>query len=143
MNKEKIISLLKTLWTTTKTKDFKRFVAAAPLFFSWVPIYTWNSDNKDIVRICLYSAVNTCLFFLGFIGLQFLSVIPFLGAYLASIAHFFIVILYLGMSGFLIYSIRLEKTIDIPVLSEWVDKLYAYIAPIAQLDRVSDYGSEG
>lgn len=143
MNKEKIISQFKTLWAITKTKQFKLYVASAPLFFSWVPVYSWNSEERDIVRICLYSAVNTCLFFLGLVFLHFISIFPFIGAYLASIAHFFLVILYLGLSGFLIYSIRLKKTIDIPVLSEWVDKLFAYIAPIAQLDRVSDYGSEG
>lgn len=143
MNKQQILDKVSILLKYLKTNEAMKIVAALPLFFSWVPIYTWNHKNSQFVEICFTSAVNTCLLFFGFLILQILSFIPFIGLYLASILHLVLILLYLGISGFLIYSIRLKKTIEIPIVSEWVNKLIALIAPIAQLDRVSDYGSEG
>ncbi|ABZ95807.1 Hypothetical protein LBF_3342 [Leptospira biflexa serovar Patoc strain 'Patoc 1 (Ames)'] len=125
------------------TDEAAKIFAVLPLFFSWVPIFTWKRQFPEFVTISLYSAINTCLFLLGLVLAQILSFLPFLGLYLAATIHLLSILLYLGIGGFLIYSIRLQKTIVIPVLLDWVKMLQAFIAPIAQLDRVSDYGSEG
>lgn len=125
------------------TDEAAKFFAALPLYFSWVPVFTWKRQIPEFVTISLYSAVNTCLLLLGLVLAQILSLLPFIGLYLAATIHLLSILLYLGIAGFLIYSIRLQKTIVIPVLLDWVKMLQAFIAPIAQLDRVSDYGSEG
>lgn len=125
------------------TDEAAKIFAVLPLFFSWVPIFTWKRQFPEFVTISLYSAINTCLFLLGLVLAQIFSFLPFVGLYLAATIHLLSILLYLGIGGFLIYSIRLQKTIVIPVLLDWVKMLQAFIAPIAQLDRVSDYGSEG
>ena len=129
--------------TSILTDEAAKIFAVLPLFFSWVPIFTWKRQFPEFVTISLYSAINTCLFLLGLVLAQILSFLPFVGLYLAATIHLLSILLYLGIGGFLIYSIRLQKTIVIPVLLDWVKMLQAFIAPIAQLDRVSDYGSEG
>ncbi len=118
-------------------------LAALPIYFAWVPILTWFSKTTRIRRICLYSAINTGLFFALILMAQVLSILPFLGDFLANLVHFVAIVIYLGLAGFLIYSDRFKKTIEIPILSNWETKLESNFAPIAQLDRVSDYGSEG
>lgn len=125
------------------TEEAAKIFAVLPLYFSWVPVFTWKRSVPEFVTVCFYSAINTCLFLLILFIAQVISVLPFVGLYLAATIHLVSVLLYLGISGFLIYSIRLKKSIEIPILSDWVKMLQAFIAPIAQLDRVSDYGSEG
>jgi len=117
--------------------------SALPLYFSWVPILSWHSKTNQIRKISLYSAINTGLFFLFLILAQVISVFPWIGAFLANLIHFVAIVIYLGLAGFLIYSVRFKKTIEIPILTDWETKLESNFAPIAQLDRVSDYGSEG
>lgn len=134
---------LQTLKAYFLTDEAAKIFAALPLYFSWVPIFTWKRQFPEFVTLSLYSAINTCLFLLGILLAQVLSLLPFVGLYFAATIHLLSILLYLGIAGFLIYSIRLQKTIVIPVLSDWVKMLQAFIAPIAQLDRVSDYGSEG
>lgn len=143
MNTTQIKAKLERIQAYLVTDEAAKIFAVLPLYFSWVPIFTWKRNLPEFVTVCLYSAVNTCLFLLGLVLAQVLSVLPFVGLYLAATIHLLSVLLYLGIAGFLIYSIRLKKTIVIPVLLEWVKMLQAFIAPIAQLDRVSDYGSEG
>lgn len=143
MNTTQIKDKLQKLQAYLVTDEAAKIFAVLPLYFSWVPVFTWKRNNPNFVMVCLYSAVNTCLFLLGLLFAQAVSILPFVGLYFAATIHLLSVLLYLGISGFLIYSIRLKKTIEIPVLLDWVKVLQAFIAPIAQLDRVSDYGSEG
>lgn len=118
-------------------------LAALPIYFAWVPILTWFCKTSRIRKICLYAAINTSLFFALIFMAQVLSLLPFVGDFLANLVHFVAIVIYLGLAGFLIYSDRFKKTIEIPILSDWVMILESNFAPIAQLDRVSDYGSEG
>jgi|JI8StandDraft_1071087.scaffolds.fasta_scaffold00904_12 hypothetical protein len=118
-------------------------LAAMPFYFVWVPILTWYNQTALIRKICLYSAINTGLFFIGLFFAQLFSIVPFIGNVLSNLIHLIAIVFYLGFAGFLIYSVRFKKTIEIPILSEWESKLESNLAPIAQLDRVSDYGSEG
>lgn len=143
MNTTRIKDKLQKLQAYLVTDEAAKIFAVLPLYFSWVPVFTWKRNQPDFVTVCLYSAVNTCLFLLGLLFAQAVSILPFVGLYFAATIHLLSILLYLGIAGFLIYSIRLKKTIEIPVLLDWVKMLQAFIAPIAQLDRVSDYGSEG
>ena len=143
MNTTQIKDKLQKIKAYLVTDEAAKIFAVLPLYFSWVPVYSWKRNIPEFVTVCLYSAVNTCLFLLGLLLAQVVSVLPFVGLYFAATIHLLSILLYLGIAGFLIYSIRLKKTIEIPVLLDWVKMLQAFIAPIAQLDRVSDYGSEG
>lgn len=143
MNTTQIKDKLQKIKAYLVTDEAAKIFAVLPLYFSWVPVYSWKRNIPEFVTVCLYSAVNTCLFLLGLLFAQVVSVLPFVGLYFAATIHLLSILLYLGIAGFLIYSIRLKKTIEIPVLLDWVKMLQAFIAPIAQLDRVSDYGSEG
>jgi hypothetical protein len=118
-------------------------LAALPLYFTWVPIYTWYSKTPLVRKISIFSAVNTGLFFIFLILAQLFSFLPFIGNVCSNLIHLISIIFYLSFSGFLIYSVRFKKTIEIPILTDWVSKLERFLAPMAQLDRVSDYGSEG
>lgn len=139
----RIKEILDRLTKFLKTEEAKLLFAALPLYFSWVPILSFNDRILKIRHLCLYSAINTGLFFALLFAAQILSFLPFVGSFLSNFVHLVSILLYLGLSGFLIYSLRLKKTIDIPILSDWEKKLSSLFAPIAQLDRVSDYGSEG
>lgn len=145
MNRIKpFLKTLKLRWTEFLSKeDSYSFLASLPLFFSWLPILTWFQKSKLVRTYCLYSAINTCLFFVVLIFAQILSGLPYVGPILATLTHLVFVLIYLSISGFLIYSVRLQKNLDLPIISEWVKHLETFLAPIAQLDRVSDYGSEG
>lgn len=139
----RIKEILDRLTRFLKTEEAKLLFAALPLYFSWVPILSFNDQILKIRKLCLYSAINTGLFFTLLFIAQIFSLLLFVGSFLSNFVHLVSILLYLGLSGFLIYSLRLKKTIDIPILSDWEKKLSSLFAPIAQLDRVSDYGSEG
>lgn len=143
MNTAQIKEKIQKIKTYLLTEEAAKIFAVLPFYFSWVPVFTWKRSVPEFVTVCLYSAVNTCLFLLILLFAQVVSALPFVGLYLAATIHLISILLYLGISGFLIYSIRFKKSIEIPVLLDWVKMLQAFIAPIAQLDRVSDYGSEG
>ncbi len=142
-----ILANLRTYYYKTvaylKTEEAKLIFSSLPLYFSWVPILTWNRNHPSIRKTCFFSAINTGSFFFLLFSAQILSILPFVGPYLSNFIHLISVLLYLGISGFLIYSIRLKKTIDLPILTDGERRLSSFFAPIAQLDRVSDYGSEG
>lgn len=143
MNTAQIKEKIQKIKAYLLTEEAAKIFAVLPLYFSWVPVFTWKRSVPEFVTVCLYSAVNTCLFLLILLFAQVVSALPFVGLYLAATIHLISILLYLGISGFLIYSIRFKKSIEIPVLLDRVKMLQAFIAPIAQLDRVSDYGSEG
>ncbi len=136
---EKIKNSLKSI----SGDETYKILAALPFYFTWVPILTWRSTTNEVRRICLYSAINTGLFFSLLILAQLFSFFPFVGNFLSNAIHFVSIAIYLGIAGFLIYSVRFQKTIEIPIISKWEKILESNFAPIAQLDRVSDYGSEG
>lgn len=139
----RVQTFAKKVLEVLKTEESKMIFAALPFYFSWVPILSFNDQILKIRKVCLYSAINTGLFFSLLFIAQIFSLFPFIGSFLSNFLHLVSILLYLGLSGFLIYSLRLKKTIDIPILSDWEKKLSSLFAPIAQLDRVSDYGSEG
>ncbi len=128
---------------TADREEYLSYLAALPLYFSWVPTFTWFSKVNKIREVSFYSAINTSLFFSLLVFAQVCSILPWIGNVISNLIHLVSIVFYLFISGFLIYSVRFKKTIEIPILSDWVKFLESNLAPIAQLDRVSDYGSEG
>lgn len=130
---------------------FLEIVAVLPLFFSWLSVFTFRPNNSRMRTLALYSFLNSAIFFFLLVPAGVLHLLPYIGGYLSNLIHFTSILLYLGISGFLIYLIEKEKNIEIPILSQAVDYIRAFLdsesghhtAPIAQLDRASDYGSEG
>jgi hypothetical protein len=145
----KLKNYTQSFYTFITSEIFLSYFSALPLFFSWLPTITWKYENKKLRDISLYS----CIHFIGFISLIVIAVfmvnLPFIGGYLANLFHTIGILSYLGLSGFLIYLVATQKMIVIPIVSRYKDLLEEFIegqsktAPIAQLDRASDYGSEG
>lgn len=138
-----------SFYSFIRSERFLLYFASLPLFFSWLPVITWNFEKEKLRDISLYGCVHF-LIFLTSIVLSVLSTsLPFVGAYLANVFHTAGIISYLCLSGFLVYLVATEKKIVIPVVSQLQIYLMNFIegqspqAPIAQLDRASDYGSEG
>lgn len=100
------------------TELFAVVFASLPLFFSWYPVLFWKSENPVVKKYCLYSATNSIYFFLGFIGTWVLSKIPFLGDFLPFLVHFGLVIIYIGISLFLIYTYIKKKSMTLSFLEE-------------------------
>lgn len=143
LTKPELILAYRNFLAFCKTQEARQILAALPFFFSWVPVLTWFNQEIQTKRVCFYSAINTCLFLLAFVFSILVSGFPYLGLLLANSIHFLGILAYLGISGFLIYATRGKKNIDLPILANGVSVLERWTAPIAQLDRVSDYGSEG
>ena len=147
---DKIRFFYKKFLEFIQTDEFFAIFTLAPLFFSWLPVLTWKYRFFHLRILSYYSAVNLIVFMILLLITNVLSWIPFLGPYLSNSFHLLAVITYLGFSGFLIYLVTNQKKTEIPYLSSAITWFDYYIeenpkanAPIAQLDRASDYGSEG
>lgn len=129
---------------------FLAYFAALPLFFSWIPNLTWRYENDRLRSISIYGFINLVLFFSFLVLANVFFWIPYIGEYAANFFHLIGILTYFGISGFLVYLVATGKNIDLPIVSLLFNRLVGYLeedskdqAPIAQLDRASDYGSEG
>ena|GEM_PF-4802868 len=131
------------VWEYLKTEEAHCVLSALPFFFNWLVFLTWFFRERNTVNISLYSGLNTCFFLVSLFVIFLIGFVPWIGLFLSNVLHLFLVLGHLGFSGFLIYATLKQKTIAIPFLHDRVEAFRLKIAPIAQLDRVSDYGSEG
>ncbi|MBK8395255.1 MAG: hypothetical protein IPL26_08440 [Leptospiraceae bacterium] len=106
-----------------KSEDGLRDIAILPLFFSWVPILIFKSENPVIKKSCLYSLLFSSYFFIFLFASMIANTIPFVGSLLANLLHFVGTTTYLGLSCFFIYSYHRNKTLDMAV----IDKHYEYL----------------
>lgn len=144
------IRIYKQVLVFIKTDDFFALLTLSPFYFSWLPILTWKYKDYHLRILSYYSAINLIVFLSFLLIANILSWLPMLGTYLSNFFHFIAILTYLGFSGFLIYLVSNQKKIEIPYVSLVVTWFDYFIeenpkanAPIAQLDRASDYGSEG
>lgn len=151
---KQVIEIISKYFKKTKsiiqTDEFIALFTLLPLFFSWLPVLTWKYKSFHLRILSYYSLLNLIVFLTLLMLTNILSWIPFLGPYLSNGIHLIALLTYLGFSGFLIYLVTKQKNIEIPYISSTISWFNYYIeedpkanAPIAQLDRASDYGSEG
>ena len=97
-------------------------MALLPLLWIWLPVMTYYRDKKEIVKSCLYSGLNTFLF-LGITALNFLiSLISWHGEVISWFLQILNVILYVGISGFLIYLQSKNGSIEFKPFDRIVEK---------------------
>ncbi|MCB1175967.1 MAG: hypothetical protein KDK36_00170 [Leptospiraceae bacterium] len=104
---------------TSKFQAIKNFIqnesnqiifAILPLFFSWYPVLLYNYENKTVQKYSIYSFVNTLYFLGGLFICSLLAKIPLVGDFIASILHLGVILFYLGISGYLIFSYKKNKS---------------------------------
>ncbi|PKA17711.1 hypothetical protein [Leptospira haakeii] len=106
--KAKAFAFLSPYWNQAKTfintERFRIYVVTLPLFGNWLIGFSFYSNEAEVYRHSKLSFLNV-LYFITFLVLSwFFSFIPFAGAWLANLAHLAGVIIYLGLSGLLLYN---------------------------------------
>ncbi|TGL61016.1 hypothetical protein [Leptospira sarikeiensis] len=106
--KAKAWTFLSPYWNQTKsfidTERFRVYLVTLPLFGNWLLGFSFYSGEAEVYKHAKLAFLNV-LYFIAFLVLSwFLSFIPVAGPWLANIAHLAGVIIYLGLSGFLLYN---------------------------------------
>ncbi|PJZ50483.1 hypothetical protein [Leptospira saintgironsiae] len=106
--KAKAFAFLSPYWTQAKTfintERFRIYLVTLPLFGNWLIGFSFYSNESEVYRHSKLSFLNV-LYFITFLVLSwFFSFIPVVGAWLANLAHLAGVIIYLGLSGLLLYN---------------------------------------
>ncbi len=119
--KVKTWSFLSPYWKQardfTETEIFRVYLVTLPLFGNWLIGFTFFPKEQEVFRHSKLSFLNV-VYFLAFLILSWiLSFLPYVGAWLANLAHLAGVIIYLGLSGFLLYNYTKGKKL-VPKLPE-------------------------
>ncbi|TGK07092.1 hypothetical protein EHO59_03005 [Leptospira semungkisensis] len=119
--KAKLLGLVSPYWKRavdfTRTEIFRVYLVTLPLFGNWLIGFTFFSKEAEVYRHSKLSFLNV-LYFISFLILSWLfSMIPVAGPWLANLAHLAGVIIYLGLSGFLLYNYTKGKKL-VPKLPE-------------------------
>ena len=96
---EKIPQLVKII----NQPETWKYIALFPLIWNWLPIMTFYRDRNDIVKTSLYSATNSFLFLLISIFNLIIAQISWHGEIFSFYSQIVNIILYVSISGFLIY----------------------------------------
>lgn len=88
----------------SRTEIFRVYLVAVPLFGNWLIGFTFFSKEEEVFRYSKLSLLNV-LYFISFLVLSWiLSFLPYAGPWLANLVHLAGVLIYLGLSGFLLYN---------------------------------------
>ncbi|MCB1193086.1 MAG: hypothetical protein H7A23_26685 [Leptospiraceae bacterium] len=109
---------LLTIYDFLQTEEGLRYIALSPLLFSWLFVISANFQNQKIRESCLYSGIFTLYFFLLLLVSIVLNWLPFIGNALANLSHLAGILIYLGLSGFFIYSLYKNKKVEILLLEK-------------------------
>ncbi|TGK03081.1 hypothetical protein EHQ53_06415 [Leptospira langatensis] len=106
--KAKALGLVSPYWEQavafTRTEIFRVYLVTLPLFGNWLLGFTFFPQEAEVYRHSKLALLNV-LYFIAFLMVSwFFSMIPVAGPWLANLAHLAGVIIYLGLSGFLLYN---------------------------------------
>lgn len=106
--KAKAVDFLSPYWNQAKsfvnTERFRIYLVTLPLFGNWLIGFSFFSNETEVYRHSKLSFLNV-LYFIAFLILSwFFSFVPVAGPWLANLAHLAGVIIYLGLSGLLLYN---------------------------------------
>lgn len=123
----KFINLAKKLDLETKLWGV---FSSLPIFFGWLPIFTWKYKNKYLMDIAVESMVAAFFFWFGIFIASILHWIPWIGGYVSNGLHLILIVLYFSFSIYSIYTIVFNKERKIPYLIQLRSFLSQYIQPV-------------
>jgi hypothetical protein len=131
MNFQAIKDTLKTNFTRFKmyilSHDAKVELALSPLLFHWIFYLSFAHDDLKLRKASLLSLLMSIGFFAGIMLCVFISLLPYLGIFLANLLHLSLITAYVGYSVFLIYSYRKFKTLEGSALDKFSQKVESYL----------------
>ncbi|TGK11674.1 hypothetical protein EHO60_05100 [Leptospira fletcheri] len=99
------------------SETFRVYLVTLPLFGNWLIGFTFFPGQETVLRYSKLSFLNL-LYFLGFLFSSWiLSWIPIAGPWLGNLLHLIGIIVYVGLSGFLLYNYSKGKKL-VPKLPE-------------------------
>ncbi|RHX94899.1 hypothetical protein DLM76_06055 [Leptospira yasudae] len=123
--------VLRSLPETTnrflRSEQFLVYLVSLPLFGTWLIGFTFYWENSVVRKYSGLSFLNF-LYFLGFLlGSVFVSWIPVAGPWLGHLVHLAGILIYLGISGLLLYNYATGKKIALRIPEEHLSRLESYI----------------
>ncbi|AYV56032.1 hypothetical protein [Leptospira kmetyi] len=110
-----------------RSERFLVYLVSLPLFGTWLIGFTFYWENQTVRKYSGLSFINF-LYFLGFLlGSVLVSWIPLAGPWLGHIVHLAGILIYLGISGLLLYNYTSAKKIALRIPEEHLSRLESYI----------------
>ncbi|ULH28614.1 hypothetical protein FH581_016020 [Leptospira weilii] len=110
-----------------RSERFLVYFVSLPFFGTWLIGFTFYWENQTVRKYSGISFVNS-LYFLGFLSVSVLvSWIPIAGAWLGHIVHLAGILIYLGISGLLLYNYTSAKKIALKIPEKHLSLLESYI----------------
>ncbi len=107
--------------------DAKIELALCPLLFHWIFYLSFAHDDRMLRKASILSLIMSVGFFLGIMLCVFISLVPYLGIFLANLLHLSLILGYIGYSVFLIYSYRKFKTLEVAALGKLTHKVESFL----------------
>lgn len=110
-----------------RSERFLVYLVSLPLFGTWLIGFTFYWDNSTVRKYSGLSFINF-LYFIGFLlGSVLVSWIPVAGPWLGHVVHLAGILIYLGISGLLLYNYTSAKKIALRIPEEHLSRLESYI----------------
>lgn len=101
-----------------RSERFLVYLVSLPFFGTWLIGFTFYWENQTVRKYSGISFLNF-LYFLGFLLVSVLvSWIPIAGPWLGNIIHLMGILIYLGISGLLLYNYTSAKKLDLRFLKD-------------------------
>ncbi|TGK28076.1 hypothetical protein EHQ12_13455 [Leptospira gomenensis] len=110
-----------------KSEKFLVYLVSLPLFGTWLIGFTFFWDNRTVRKHSGLSFLNFLYFLTFLMGSVFVSWIPVAGPWLGHLVHLSGILIYLGISGLLLYNYTTGKKIALRIPEEHLSRLESYI----------------
>ncbi|MDV6234092.1 hypothetical protein CH379_000390 [Leptospira ellisii] len=110
-----------------KSEKFLVYLVSLPLFGTWLIGFTFFWENPTVRKHSGLSFLNFIYFLTFLVGSVFVSWIPFAGPWLGHLVHLAGILIYLGISGLLLYNYTTGKKIALRIPEEHLSRLESYI----------------
>ncbi len=109
------------------TQKVLLYLASLPFFVNWYFILLFYYEKPSIQKQCFRSFVLSLVFFILLLLSWIFSMFPVIGSLLGNVIHLIGILIYVGVSFFLIYKIYKDQNVEIDFLDKQVKNLEDFL----------------